>query len=267
MTDISNGQHWLDRNRAPRVQITYDVEIGDAIKKKELPLVVGILAGLGGTTKPALTLAERPFVDIDRDNFDKVMQEIGPAVTVAMPASKQPGKDVANGSFTAELAFTKLEDFEPLEIVKRVDALNTIYEIRTHLRDMLARLDGNVKLDQELSSSRRRASSPGLLNGTTTGTETGKVLTGAANGDVTPVAGTATGTETSAVSKDAANGGATPVTGTATGTETSAVSKDVANGGVTPVAGTATGTETSAVSKDAANGGLTPVAGGTPPTP
>src|ERR1700754_4735519 len=77
---MSNSlQKWVGRNRPPRVQITYDVEIGDAVERRELPLVVGLLADLSGQpAEPLAKLKERRFVEIDRDNFDEIMGKIGP---------------------------------------------------------------------------------------------------------------------------------------------------------------------------------------------
>lgn len=159
MTDISNGQHWLDRNRPPRVQITYDVEIGDAIQKKELPLVVGILAGLSGETAQALPLPERSFVPIDRDNFNQVLSDIAPTVSVTLPALDLAADHLpADGksatvaaSFQAAISFNKIEDFDPINIVQNVTELNELNEFRKQLRYMLARLDGNVALETQLT--------------------------------------------------------------------------------------------------------------------
>ncbi len=83
---MSNSlQHWVGRNRPPRVQITYDVEIGDAVEKKELPLVVGLLADLSGKpVKPLPKLKDRRFVEVDRDNFDSVMGKIAPRLDMSV---------------------------------------------------------------------------------------------------------------------------------------------------------------------------------------
>src|SRR3954470_1114647 len=99
-------QHWLDRNRPPRVQITYDVEIGDAIVKKELPFIVGIMADLSGKAngKPVpnpKSLRERKFVEIDRDNFNAVLAAINPSVTGLVP-NKLNG---SNSSLNIQLSF------------------------------------------------------------------------------------------------------------------------------------------------------------------
>src|SRR5476649_476902 len=112
-------QKWLGRNRPPRVQISYDVEIGDAVEKKELPLVVGVMAGLSGTPKEALpALALRRFIEIDRDNFNEVMARFAPRLEVG-------GLSRANKTgipLSGELYFNKIDDFDPDNIVKAVYA-------------------------------------------------------------------------------------------------------------------------------------------------
>lgn len=148
MSDIDNGQHWLDRNRPPRVQITYDVEIGNAIEKKELPLVVGILADLGGMPNPSL--AERKFIEIDRDNFDTVLKDVSPTVSMTLSASTLNISDPSAAGFNANLSFVTIDDFSPLNIVKNTPELNALYVNRQQLRDMLARMDGNVPLEAAL---------------------------------------------------------------------------------------------------------------------
>lgn len=161
MPEIENGQHWLDRNRPPRVQITYDVEIGDAIEKKELPLVVGVFADLGGTDAVKGSVAERKFAEIDRDNFDSVMADIKPTVSINLTdfasihldTSAFLKSDPSAKKFAATIQFTEMEHFSPLEIVKQVPELNALYVQRERLRDMLAKLDGNVKLGEALDKT------------------------------------------------------------------------------------------------------------------
>lgn len=140
-------QHKLDRIRPPRVQITYDVEIGGAIQKKELPLVMGILADLSGKPEEALPkLKDRKFVEIDRDNFNAILKSIMPRVTMQVDnkLSKEGGKT------NIELKFQHIDDFSPLNIVQQVPALNELFKARQRLNDLLAKLDGNDKLDNML---------------------------------------------------------------------------------------------------------------------
>ncbi|MEG2816150.1 MAG: type VI secretion system contractile sheath small subunit [Comamonas sp.] len=144
---MANGlQKWVGRNRPPRVQITYDVEVGDAVEKKELPLVVGILADLSGQpAQPLPKLKERRFVDIDRDNFDEVLEKIGPRLDLAVPDSVK-----GDGNVQVELNFKKFSDFHPEAIVDQVPRLAKLLEARNQLRDLLAKLDGNDELDDLL---------------------------------------------------------------------------------------------------------------------
>lgn len=137
-------QHKLDRVRPPRVQITYDVEIGGAIEKKELPLIVGIMADLSGQpVTPPEKLRYRRFVEIDRDNFDEVLASIAPRLTL------QVDNRLANdgSKFNVELNFNKFDDFSPLEIIEQVKPLQRLFTARQRLRDLLTKLDGNDDLD------------------------------------------------------------------------------------------------------------------------
>ena len=137
-------QHKLDRVRPPRVQITYDVEVGGAIQKKELPFVVGVLADLAG--KPAAApapLKQRKFVEIDRDNFNDVLASISPRL--ALQVKNVLSKD--GGKIPLELTFKNLDDFGPLAVIDRVGPLKKLYETRQRLSDLLAKLDGNEALD------------------------------------------------------------------------------------------------------------------------
>ncbi|MNQ33959.1 hypothetical protein D3C85_474040 [compost metagenome] len=140
-------QHKLDRVRPPRVQITYDVEIGDAIEKKELPLVVGILADLSGKPdQPLPKLGERRFTEIDRDNFNQVLASIAPRATLQV--DNTIGGD--GSKLNVELRFKDMDDFEPVNIVKQITPLRRLFEARQRLRDLLTKLDGNDDLDKLL---------------------------------------------------------------------------------------------------------------------
>ncbi len=134
-----SSQKWLERNRPPRVQISYEVETGGASKKRELPMVVGILADLGGK---AGGFVERRFIDIDRDNFDKVMKKTAPTLTIK-------GIEGLSGDVT----FEKLEDFEPDQLVLKVEGLKDLFKQRAALRDLMAKIDGNVLLGTTLSEA------------------------------------------------------------------------------------------------------------------
>jgi type VI secretion system protein ImpB len=158
-------QKWVGRNRPPRVQITYDVEIGDAIEKRELPLVVGVLADLAG--KPASAppkMKDRRFVEIDRDNFDEIMAKLGPRLDMSVPDMMK-----GSGNLKIELTPKKFADFHPEAIVDQVPRLKKLLEARLELRDLLAKLDGNDDLD-------------GLLAGIVKNTEGLKQIRSAAGG-------------------------------------------------------------------------------------
>jgi len=141
-------QKWVGRNRPPRVQITYDVEIGDAMEKRELPLVVGVMADLMG--KPASAppkLKDRRFVEIDRDNFDEIMTKIGPRLDMSVPDTMK-----GEGNLKIELNFKQFADFHPEAVVQQVPRLQKLLEARLELRDLLAKLDGNDDLGGLLAS-------------------------------------------------------------------------------------------------------------------
>jgi type VI secretion system protein ImpB len=144
-------QHKLDRIRPPRVQITYDVEIGQAIQKKELPFVLGILADLSGKPAEALPpVKERKFVEIDRDNFNQVLAATKPRLAIQVPntLSKDGGT-----SLNVELTFQHMDDFGPLNLIQQVAPLKKLYEVRQRLNDLLAKLDGNDSLDGLLTQA------------------------------------------------------------------------------------------------------------------
>ncbi len=140
-------QHKLDRVRPPRVQITYDVEIGDAFEKKQLPLVAGILADLSGKqTEAPAPLKKRKFVEIDRDNFNGVMSSIAPRLAFNVP-NRITDEDVQVG---VELKFSSMEDFDPVAVLKQVEPLRKLFEARQRLSDLATKLDGNDELDRLL---------------------------------------------------------------------------------------------------------------------
>jgi len=136
-------QKWVGRNRPPRVQITYDVEIGDAVEKKELPLVVGLLADLSGQPlEPPPKLKDRRFVEIDRDNFNQVMAKIAPRLDLSVPDTLK-----GEGNLKVELKFNDFDQFHPEAIARQIPRLAKLLEARQQLRDLLAKLDGNDELD------------------------------------------------------------------------------------------------------------------------
>ena len=142
-------QKALGRIRPPRVQITYDVETNGAIEMKELPFVMGILADLSGNPEqplPNLKDPKRKFVEIDRDNFDEVMQGMAPRLAYKVD-SKLTNDDSKIG---VELKFNGIDDFGPEQIAKQVEPLQKLVEIRQQLKSLLAKSDGNSKLEDKL---------------------------------------------------------------------------------------------------------------------
>ena len=140
-------QKWVGRNRPPRVQITYDVEIGDAVEKKELPFVMGVLADLAGHPDGAPSkLKDRRFVEIDRDNFNQIMEKISPRLDLSVEDRLK-----GEGEIKVELNFKEFSDFHPEAIVQQVPRLAKLLEARTQLRDLLSKLDGNDELNQLLA--------------------------------------------------------------------------------------------------------------------
>jgi type VI secretion system protein ImpB len=137
-------QKKLGRVRPPRVHITYDVETGGAIEKKELPFVVGVMADLSGQPEKALPLVkDRKFVDIDRDNFDAVLAKAAPRLVYKVDNTLTED-DTRLG---VELKFKSLEDFEPQNVAKQVEPLRKMLEIRNQLTNLRSSLYGNDKFD------------------------------------------------------------------------------------------------------------------------
>ena len=145
-------QHKLDRIRPPRVQITYDLEVGDALVMKELPMVVGIMSDLSGKRKePLPQLKNRNFVEIDRDNFNDVMASIGPSLefTVENKLTKE------GGNFKVALDLEEIDDFHPSSIIQQVEPLRKLFEARQRLLDLFVKLDGNDDLENLLQEVMR----------------------------------------------------------------------------------------------------------------
>ena len=156
-------QKWVGRNRPPRVQITYDVEIGNAFEKKELPLVVGLMADLSCQPEnPLPKFKERRFVEIDRDNFNDVMTKIAPRLDISVPDTLK-----GEGNLKVELHFNQIDQFEPESIVNQIPRLARLLEARQQLRDLLGKLDGNDELDALLENILQNTEDLKQLKGST----------------------------------------------------------------------------------------------------
>jgi type VI secretion system protein ImpB len=140
-------QKKIGRVRRPRVHITYDVETGGATVKKAIPFVVGVMADLAGQPeKPLPALKERKFVEIDRDNFDQVLAKMGPRATFRVDNTLTD----EDTKIPVELRFRSMDDFEPANVVKQVEPLRKLLDMRNHLSNIVSNLQGNDKLDQLL---------------------------------------------------------------------------------------------------------------------
>lgn len=140
-------QKRLQKVRPPRVQLTYEVERGDAIEVKELPFVVGVVADLAGQSEVEQPkLRDRKFVNIDRDNFDDVMKGIEPRAAYQVENRLSD----AGGKFAVDLRFRSMADFDPDQVVAQVEPLRKLLEARSKLADLRNKLAGNDKLEDLL---------------------------------------------------------------------------------------------------------------------
>jgi len=139
----------LERVRPPRVHVTYDVEVGDAIEVKELPFVMGVMADLSGQPRePLARLKDRRFVEITPDNFDSVLESFKPHLSFAV--DNKLSEDSNAGQLKVDLDFKSLDDFDPAQVAKQVKPLKELLDLRTKLSDLRGALQGNDKLDELL---------------------------------------------------------------------------------------------------------------------
>jgi len=135
-------QHKLDRVRSPRVHITYDVETGGAIEKKELPFVMGVFGDFTGQPEePLPRLKDRKFVEVNPDNFDSVLAAMKPHL--AFGVENKISDDPDAGGLRVNLKFRSMDDFEPTQVAKQIKPLNDLMELRTKLSDLRGSLQGN----------------------------------------------------------------------------------------------------------------------------
>jgi type VI secretion system protein ImpB len=148
MAKKESVQKRLQKIRPPRVQLTYDVEKGDAIEQKEIPFVVGVLGDFSGKSEqPLPKIKDRKFVSVDMDNFDEVMEGMAPRAVFRTP-NKISGD---GGEFGVELKFNSIDDFRPESVVDQVEPLRKLLEARTKLADLRNKLAGNEKLEDLLN--------------------------------------------------------------------------------------------------------------------
>jgi len=144
----SSGQKFIARNRAPRVQIEYDVEIYGSEKKIQLPFVMGVMADLSGApAEPLPDISERKFLDIDVDNFDARMKAIKPRVSFQVPNTL-----TGEGDMAVDITFDSLDDFSPDAVARKVDALDTLLSARTQLANLLSYMDGKSGAEELIAN-------------------------------------------------------------------------------------------------------------------
>ncbi len=133
-----SSQKFIARNRAPRVQIEYDVETYGSEKKVQLPFVVGVMSDLSGKpTEPLAPIADRKMLEIDVDNFDDRMKAIKPRVAFTVPNTL-----TGEGNLAVDITFESMDDFSPAAVAKKVDALAKLLEARTQLSNLMTYMDG-----------------------------------------------------------------------------------------------------------------------------
>ncbi|MDX2117291.1 MAG: type VI secretion system contractile sheath small subunit [Planctomycetota bacterium] len=152
----ANSQKFIQRNRAPRVQIEYDLELYGAEKKVNLPFVMGVMSDLSGKpAEPLPAVADRKFLEIDVDNFDERMKSMKPRV-----AFQVPNKLTGDGNVAVDLTFESMDDFSPAAIAKKVEPLAKLLEARTQLANLLTYMDGKSGAEELIG---KVMSDPALL--------------------------------------------------------------------------------------------------------
>ncbi|HRD83850.1 MAG TPA: type VI secretion system contractile sheath small subunit [Rubrivivax sp.] len=135
---MGSSQKFIARNRAPRVQIEYDVELYGAEKKVQLPFVMGVMADLAGKPEePLPPVADRKFLEFDVDNFDVRMKAMKPRVAFMVPNTL-----TGEGNLAVDLSFENMEDFSPAAVARKVEGLNKLLEARQQLANLVTYMDG-----------------------------------------------------------------------------------------------------------------------------
>jgi type VI secretion system protein ImpB len=143
----ASSQKFIARNRAPRVQIEYDVEIYGAEKKVELPFIMGVMADLSGKPEESLpSVDQRKFLEIDVDNFDDRLKGTKPRVAFHVPNTL-----TGEGNLSVDLSFESMDDFSPGAIARKVDALNQLLTARNQLSNLVTYMDGKSGAEELVS--------------------------------------------------------------------------------------------------------------------
>lgn len=144
-----SGQKFIGRNRAPRVQIEYDVEIYGAEKKVQLPFVMGVMADLSGKSEePLAPISDRKFLEVDVDNFDQRMKAIRPRVAFSVPNTI-----TGEGNMNVDISFESMDDFSPEAIARKVEPLRKLLEARTQLAGLITAMDGKDGAEQLIAKT------------------------------------------------------------------------------------------------------------------
>ncbi|MBU3004984.1 MAG: type VI secretion system contractile sheath small subunit [Paraglaciecola sp.] len=146
---MSSGQKFIGRNRAPRVQIDYDVELYGAEKKVQIPFVMGVMADLSGNpAEPLAPISERKILEIDVDNFDDRLKATKPRVQLSVPNTL-----TGEGNLAVELNFESMDDFTPASIAKNTDGLKQLLEARNQLSNLVTYMDGKEGAEQLIAKA------------------------------------------------------------------------------------------------------------------
>ena len=143
----TSSQKFIARNRAPRVQIEYDVELYGAEKKVQLPFVMGVLSDLSGKPSEALPpVSDRKFLEIDVDNFDARMKSMKPRVAFQVPNTL-----TGEGNMSVDITFENMDDFSPAAVARKVDSLSKLLEAREQLSNLITYMDGKSGAEELLA--------------------------------------------------------------------------------------------------------------------
>ena len=157
---MGSSQKFIARNRAPRVQIEYDVELYGAQKKVQLPFVMGVMADLSGKPEEQLPpVADRKFLEVDVDNFDARMKSMKPRVAFQVENTL-----TGEGSLPVDITFESMEDFSPAAVARKVDGLNKLLEARTQLANLITYMDGKTGAEELIA---KVLADPALLSSLT----------------------------------------------------------------------------------------------------
>ena len=153
----ASSQKFIARNRAPRVQIEYEVEVYGSEKKIELPFIMGVMADLSGKpADPLAPVADRKFLEIDIDNFDERLKAAKPRVALRVPNTL-----TGEGNLSVDITFESMEDFSPAAVASKVESLNKLLTARKQLSNLITYMDGKVGAEEVV---KKLLGDPALLN-------------------------------------------------------------------------------------------------------